>query len=67
MIRASSENFGAYLTRVKDHFPIGFDHGLSDEGLSAGATAFVFISFMEGVNAKKCADELVRMNGVEEN
>ena len=64
VIRASNENFGAYLDRVKGAFPEGFDQSLGDEGLATGTTAYVYMSFMNGAKAEYCAGELVRMNGV---
>lgn len=63
-IRASKENFEAYLNRVKDAMPRGFDESLGMEGLTCGSTGYVFVSFMNGTKASMCASELVRMNGV---
>ena len=63
-IKATNENFDAYLNRVKDAFPEGFDESLGEEGLTIGATGYVFVSFMNGLRATTCASELVRMNGV---
>lgn len=63
-IKASKDNFEAYLIRVIDAMPDGFNESLGQEGLGPGATGYVFVSFMQGTRASTCASELVRMNGV---
>ena len=63
-IRASKENFEAYLNRVGEALPEGFEDSIGHEGLWMGATGYVFTSFMHGVPAKTVASELVRMIGV---
>lgn len=61
-IIASGENFTAFVNRLRNAFPAGFEDGIRDEGLSDGVTAYAFVEFMRGGDAKRCADEIVSRN-----
>jgi len=61
-IIASNENFDAFLNRLRDEFPEGFEEGIRDEGLSTGVTAYAFVAFMRGGDARRCANEIVSRN-----
>ena len=66
MIRASRENWERYLTNVRDALPDEFESDCIDEGLAEKTGAYIFVSFMRGGSAKRCADDLVNKLGVED-
>lgn len=66
MIRASNENWFAYLERVREHLPEGFEDDCTDDGLADKTGAYIFVAFMQGGTAQRCAENLVKKLGVDD-
>ena len=66
MTHASNENWAAYLERVRGYLPQDFENDCEDEGLADKTGAYIFIAFMRGGWARRCAGDLVRKLGVDD-
>jgi len=66
MIRASNENWAAYLTRVRGYLPEEFESDIMDENLTEKTGAYIFAAFMKDDLAENCARALVEKLGVDD-
>ena len=66
MIQASNESWHAFLERVRGHLPQDFENDCEDEGLADKTGAYIFIAFMRGGTAQRCAEDLVKKLGIDD-
>ena len=64
-MRASGDNFDAFLKRVESYLPENFTQDLYDDGLGQVTTSFIFVAFMRDGTADRCAADLMQKLGVE--